>query len=330
MKAFIHIGKPGLENTCYTDMVEGEPKKGEVKVRVKAAGLNHRDIWSLYRRGEEAGPVILGSDGAGVIHSVGEGVENVRLGDEIIINPSLGWLHKSDAQPNEFEVIGVPTNGTFAEYIIIPAENVEPKPKYLSWEEAGVIPVAALTAYRALFTRGKLQSNQTVLVPGIGSGVAIFVMLMAKAAGARVIVTSRSTKKCQQAIKLGADLAIDSESDWNEALDGEIIDLIIDSVGAATWDKALSVLKKGGSIVNFGATSGQKVEIDLRNLYFGQYNILGTTLGSHKEFREMIQFVEKHEIKPVIDKVYYHKDTIKAFERMNEGSQFGKICLIMD
>ena len=330
MKAFIHIGKPGLQNTFYTDLTEVEPKKGEVKVRVKAAGLNHRDIWSLYRRGEEAGPVVLGSDGAGVIHSVGEGVENVHIGDEVMINPSLGWLHKSDAPPNEFEVIGVPSNGTFAEYIIIPAGNVEPKPKHLSWEEAGVFPVAALTAYRALFTRGKLQSHQTVLIPGIGSGVATFLLFMAKAAGSRVIVTSRSTKKCQQAIELGADIAIDSESDWNEALHGEKVDLIIDSVGVAIWDKALSVLKQGGTIVNLGATSGQKIEIDLRDLYFGQYNILGTTLGSHEEFIEMIQFVETHRIKPVIDRVYPHQETIKAFERMNEGSQFGKICLRME
>ncbi|MFD4818045.1 zinc-binding dehydrogenase [Peribacillus butanolivorans] len=154
-----------------------------------------------------------------------------------------------------------------------------------------MFPVAALTAYRALYTRGRLKNYQTVLVPGIKSGVTVFVLLMAKAAGARVIVMSRSTKKCQQAIELGADLAIHSESDWNEALNGEKVDLVIDSVGVATWGRVLSVLKQGGTFVNFGATSGPKIEIDLSHLYFGQYNILWTTLGSHEEFREMIQFI---------------------------------------
>ena len=330
MKAFIHKGKAGLEYTYFTEIEEREPQKSEVKVRLKTAGLNHRDIWTLYRRSEDAGPVVLGSDGAGVIYAVGEGVENVQIGDEVIINPSLRWPNKSDAPPDEFDVLGGPTDGTFAEYTIIPAENVEQKPKHMSWEEAGVFSLAALTAYRALFTRANLQANQTVLVPGIGSGVATFVLLMAKAAGARVIVTSRIKRKCKKAIELGADMAIDSECDWNEALKGENIDLIIDSVGQAIWEKALFVLKRGGTIINFGATSGRKVEIDLGNLYFGQYNILGTTMGSHKEFREMLQFVEKHRIRPVIDKVFPHENTIKAFERMNEGSQFGKICLKMD
>lgn len=330
MKAFIHVGQSGLENTRYTDIEEVEPKKGEVKVRVKTAGLNHRDIWTLHRRGENAAPVVMGSDGAGVIHAVGEGVENVHIGDEVIINPSLGWPHKSTTPPDGFEVLGVPSNGTFAEYVTIPAENVEPKPKHMTWEEAGVFPLAAITAFRALFTRGKLESQQTVMVPGIGSGVATFVLLMAKAAGARVIVTSRSEEKCRLALELGADLALDSGSNWKQLLKGEKVDLVIDTVGTAIWDKAMSVLKRGGSIVNLGATSGQKVEIDLRYLYGGQFNIMGTAMGSSEEFKEMISFVEKHGIKPVIDQVFPHEDTLGAFQRMDESTQFGKICIKVD
>ncbi|OUM92067.1 zinc-binding dehydrogenase [Parageobacillus thermoglucosidasius] len=328
MKAFIHQGNPGLENTFYTDMEVKEPNKGEVKVRLKTAGLNHRDIWNLYRRPEDAGPVVLGSDGAGVIEEVGPGVEHdVHVGDEVIINPSLRWPVKSDAPPSDFEIIGVPANGTFAEYIIVPAENVEPKPKHLSWVEAGVLPLAALTAYRALFTRGKLQPHQTVLIPGIGSGVATFALLMAKAVGARVIVTSRSEMKRKRAMELGADIAIDSESDWKEALSGEKVDLVIESVGPATWDKAMDALKVGGTIVSFGATSGDIVQINLRKLYFGQFNILGTTMGSHEEFREMLRFIEEHQIRPVIDIVYPLSAAKNAFKRMIEGMQFGKICL---
>jgi zinc-binding alcohol dehydrogenase/oxidoreductase len=330
MKAFVHMGKPGLENTFFTNIQDEEPKQGEVKIRIKAAGLNHRDIWNLHRRSEESGPVVLGSDGAGVIQAIGEGVRNLHLGDEIIINPSLKWPVKTGAPPNDFEIVGVPTNGTFADYCIVPAENVEPKPKKLSWEESGVLPLAALTAYRALFTRGNVQPAQSVLIPGIGSGVATFLLLMAKAAGARVIVTSRSKEKCMKALELGADLAIDSNKDWNIELSGEKVDLVIDSVGSGTWGKAMDALRAGGTIVIFGATTGEHANINLKKLYFGQYNILGTTMGSHEEFREMLHYVEKKEIKPVIDKVFYYADTIQAFKRMNNGRQFGKIGLIME
>ena len=327
MKAFVHKGKPGIENTHFTDMEERKPKKGEVKVRIKTAGLNHRDILNLHRREEDSEPVVLGSDGAGIIVAIGEAVENVKLGDEVIINPSLNWFTKSDIPPTEFKILGVPSNGTFAEFILVPFENVELKPKHLSWEEAGVLSLAGLTAYRALFTRGKLKSNQTVLIPGVGGGVATFILLMAKAIGARVIVSSRSEEKMSRALNLGADLAINSNGDWKDELKDEKIDLIVDSVGPATWEKIMDVVKVGGTIVNYGATTGEDIQINLKSLYFGQYNILGTTLGSHEEFKEMLQFVEKYQLKPVIDKVFLHSETLHAFKRMSEGDQFGKIVL---
>ncbi|MFJ8066871.1 zinc-binding dehydrogenase [Psychrobacillus sp. NPDC096426] len=327
MKAFVHKGKPGIENTYFTDMEELEPKKEEVKVRIKTAGLNHRDLLNLHRRKEDSEPVVIGSDAAGIIVAIGEGVENVKVGDEVIINPSLKWSIKSDAPPSEFEILGVPSHGTFAEFINVPFQNVELKPKHLSWEEAGVLPLAALTAYRALFTRGKVKPEQTILIPGIGSGVATFVLLMAKAIGARVIVSSRSEEKMNRALDLGADLAINSKSDWKEELKNEKIDLIIDSVGPATWDKVMDVIQDGGTVVCFGATTGEDIHINLKSLYFGQYNILGTTMGSREEFKEMLQLVEKYQLRPVIDEVFLHSDTLYAFKRMSEGEQFGKIAL---
>lgn len=330
MRAYVHEGKPGLENTFFSELVEAEPKKGEVKVQIKTAGLNHRDIWNLYRRKENSEAVVLGSDGAGVICATGDGVKNVQIGDEVIINPSLRWHEKSDAPPVDFEILGVPANGTFAEFVIVQAENVEPKPKYLSWEEAGVLPLAALTAYRALVTRAKIKPFETVFIPGIGSGVATFGLLMAKAIGARVIVSSRSKDKCDRALELGADFAFDSNVDWKDYLSGEKFDVVIDSIGPATFDKSLEVLKPGGRMIVYGATSGKEVTINLQNLYFGQFNILGTTMGSQEEFREMLQFIEKHQIKPVIDQVYRFEDTMQAFHRMNEGKQLGKIGLKID
>ncbi|MEH7112477.1 zinc-binding dehydrogenase [Neobacillus niacini] len=198
------------------------------------------------------------------------------------------------------------------------------------WEEAGVLSLAALTAYRALFTRRKLKPGQTVLIPEIGSGVAINLLIMAKAAGARVIGTSRSEIKCAQALERGADLTLLSDSDWKKELQGENVDLIIDSVGPATWERAVSVLRVGGTLVNFGATTGFEIKMDLRNLYFGQINILGSTMGSTEEYKEMLQFIERYQIRPVIDKVYQHADTLEALKRMSEGVQFGKIDLIIE
>lgn len=205
MKAIVHCQAEGLAGVKLMEMPEGKPGRGQVKVRLKTAGLNRRDLLVTTRHKMDAPPVILGSDGAGVIEEVGEEVTDLKVGDEVIINPSLGWLEKSDAPPKGYEILGFPDHGTFAESIIISSDNVEPKPAYLTWEEAGVLSLAALTAYRALFTRGKASAGQTILLPGAGSGVITFILQMAKAAGARVIITSRSKEKREQALKLAQE-----------------------------------------------------------------------------------------------------------------------------
>lgn len=327
MKAIVHYKTDGLAGVRLMEMPEGKPGIGQVKIRLKTAGLNRRDILVTSRHGKDEPPIILGSDGAGVIEEVGEQVTNLNIGDEVIINPSLGWPRKSEAPPAGYEILGFPDHGTFAESIIIASENVEPKPAYLTWEEAGVLPLAALTAYRALFTRGKVKAGQTILLPGAGSGVITFILQMAKAADAKVIITSRSEEKREQALKLGADLAIDTASDWNEALNGEKVDLVIESVGAATWDKSIGQLRPGGTIVTFGATAGDEVSFNLRNFFYGQYNLLGSTMGSSEEFREMLTFIEEHNIKPVIDSVYPLEEGKAALERLKKAENFGKIAL---
>lgn len=330
MKAVIHKGKKGLEGVQVTDFEEETPSTAEVKVRLKAAGLNHRDLFIPFRHGEHEPPIILGSDGAGIVEEVGENVVSIQVGDEVIINPSLGWEQNSPAPPEEFEIIGYPDHGTFAETIVVPAQNVVKKPANLTWEEAGVLPLAALTGYRALFTRGNLQAGQHLLLPGIGSGVATFILQMAKAAGAYVTVTSRSEKKREQALQLGADAAIDSNEDWNEQMNGEKADMIIDSVGRATFDKSLKQVKPGGTIVIFGASAGDEITLNLRSFFYGQYNLLGSTMGSSEEFVEMLNFIEKHQIKPVIDKVYPLTEALDALRRLEGAEQFGKIALKID
>ncbi|PIC65276.1 alcohol dehydrogenase [Sporosarcina sp. P13] len=323
MKAFVH------ENgeLRFTDIQEPTAKKGEVIVSLKTAGVNRRDTMIPVRRGDAKEPLILGSDGAGIVESVGEGVTRWRVGDEVIINPALRWYDESNAPSATFDILGMPDHGTFAEKICISAEQLEKKPEHLSWDEAAVIALAGLTGYRALVTKGQIQEGQTVFIPGAGSGVATFLIQFAKKLGARVIVTSRSEEKRRHATELGADLAIDTNSDWPTELEGESVDLVIESVGRATFNRSLKVLKQGGRIVVFGATTEDTVDLNLREFFYGQYTLLGTTMGSRNELRDMLSFIAEHQIHPVVDSIIPLEQTAQAFAKLDKSVQFGKIVL---
>ncbi|HIW13713.1 MAG TPA: zinc-binding dehydrogenase [Candidatus Salinicoccus stercoripullorum] len=325
MKAVLHEGVSGMEGLKYGEVEKMEPKAGEVRIRLKSAGLNHRDLFVPDRHKAEDPALILGSDGAGIVDGVGDGVDNVKAGDEVIINPSLGWRKNSDAPPEGFEIVGMPFDGTFAECITLPSENAVRKPGYLSWEEAGVLALSAMTAYRALFTRAKVREGMTVLIPGATGGAGTFLLQFAKAAGAKVYVTSRSEEKRSQALELGADKAIDSEADWNDELAGEKVDVVIESVGAATFNKSVGQLRRGGTLTAFGASAGDTVEFDLRKFFYGQYNLLGSTMASAEELHEMLEFIEKHEIRPVMDRSYPLSDFKEAFDRLENSGMMGKI-----
>lgn len=321
LKAFIHeFGKLKISEVSNPVV-----SAGEVVVKLLTAGINRRDLGIPNRRGNESEAVVLGSDGAGIIESIGDGVTTVAVGDEVIINPALRWEEKSDAPPEAFDILGMPDNGTFAEKIVISANQVEKKPEYLTWEEAGVLALAALTGYRALFTKGNLQEGETVFIPGAGSGVATYLITFAKNIGARVIVTSRSEEKREQALAIGADVALDTNADWEKALAGETIDLVIDSIGRATFNRSLAVLKKGGRFVVFGATTEDHIDLNIREFFYGQYQLLGTTMGSREELREMLAHIEKHKTRPVLDKVFTLDDAEAAFDYLKEGMQFGKV-----
>lgn len=309
------------------DMQEPTAKNGEVVVRLKTAGINRRDLGLLKRYGDNPEALIIGSDGAGVIESVGEGVTGFAEGDEVIINPALRWYSNSDAPPAEFDILGMPDHGTFAEKIALSVEQIEHKPAHMSWEEAGSLVLPALTGYRALFTKGQLQQGQTLFIPGAGSGVATFLIQYAKNAGARVIVTSRSEEKRQHALRIGADRAIVTDSDWVEELADETIDLVIDSVGGATFNRSLDVLKKGGRIVIFGATTSDNVDFNLRSFFYGQYQLFGSTMGSRDELRELLNHMEKYDTHPAVDKVFALDKAQEAFDYLASGKQFGKVVL---
>jgi NADPH:quinone reductase and related Zn-dependent oxidoreductases len=329
MKAIVHEKNPGFDGLTFrSDFPEPEAGPGQVKVALKSAGLNHRDLFIVQTRHKaEDAPLVIGSDGAGIITETGEGVSGVQIGDEVVIIPSLGWEKETAAPPSDFEILGFPDQGTLAESIVISAGQVAPKPVYLSWTEAGVLPLSALTGYRALFTRAGLKQGETVFIPGIGSGVATYMLQMAKAVGAKVIVSSRSAEKLKRAGQLGADTLLENDQDWAKALDGRKVDRVIESVGAATFNRSLSLLRPGGTIVAFGASAGDEVALNLRGFFYNQWNLHGSTMGSIEEFYKMLTLFNRSQIHPAVDSVYELADTVKALQRLKDGTQFGKIAV---
>lgn len=325
MKAFVHENG----DLKIKEMAEPIAKSGEVVIKLKAAGLNRRDLMIPKRRGDKKDALILGSDGAGVIETAGESVKDFKSGDEVIINPALRWFENSDAPPEGFDILGMPDHGTFAEKIAISGEQVEKKPEHISWEEAGVLSLSALTGYRALFTRAQVKEGDTVFIPGAGSGVSTYLINFAKNAGARVIVTSRSEEKLQKAKELGADLVLDTNSDWKAKLKNETVDIVIDSVGRATFNRSLEVLKKGGKMVVFGATTEDVVELDLRSFFYGQYQLIGSTMGSRQELHALLHHMENYKMHPVVDKTFSLENIQDAFNYLQENKQFGKVAIKM-
>lgn len=324
----------GPENLVYEDVPEPEPGPGEVVVRLRNAALNRRDVFvtqGMYPGAKpDALPVTLGSDGSGEVAARGDGADGPADGDEIIIHPSLYWGDDQRLPGKEYRILGLPEDGTYAQFVKVPAENVFPKPGHLSHEEAAAIPLAALTAYRALFTRGGLQSGETVLVPGIGGGVATFLVQMASAAGATVFVTSGSDEKIEKAKELGAEGGVNYNTEnWSKELKGMAggVDLSIDSIGGEVFDALVTLAKPGGRVVTFGATAGPVPKLVMPKIFLKQLDVLGTAMGSAKEFGEMLDFYEKHDLHPVINETFELSDATAAMNHMEEGSGIGKIVL---
>lgn len=304
---------------------------GEAVVQLKAAALNHRDLW--IQLGQYAGiktPMILGSDGAGTVLTVGSPEDTAWVGREVIINPALDWGVNPRAQGSQFRILGLPDAGTFAEQCAIPAANLAPKPSHLSWEQAAALPLTGLTSWRALFTRAQLQRGERVLITGIGGGAALIALQLAVAAGAQVWVTSSSAEKIARAIALGALGGVNyREANWTDTLQQQAgrFDVIVDSAGGESFAQLIDLTTPGGRIVFFGATRGNPSTLDLRKCFFRQINILGTTMGSPEDFGNLMAFVAAHKITPVVDIVFPLAEADAALRRMAAGEQFGKIVL---
>ena len=334
MRCVIHEKVPGLDGLTLADRPIPVPGPGEVLLEIRAAALNHRDIWTCLGRDLDKPAAILGSDGAGVIAGRGPGVEDIDEGAEVVVNPTLDWPDERSGPPRggyRGLLIGYPTDGTLAEYAVVPRANVEPKPAHLSWEQAAAVPLVGITTYRALFTEGELQSGQMVVIPGIGAGTSIMALQLAKAAGARVVVTSRSPEKGERARALGADLALASDAEWAPAVrkltGGAGADLVIESVGAPTWNQSVACLRQGGRLVVFGATAGDIVEIDLAYVFLHWISIRGTTMGNTAECRAMLEMVNQHQIEPVIDRVFPLSEGVDAIRHLDAGTHFGKVVV---
>ncbi len=314
---------------------------GEAIVRVHAAALNHRDVW--IQRGQYAGlqyPIVVGSDGAGVVTAVGTGIDGqAATGDEgrewigkaVIIDPALFWGGQAGYQdPGGFRILGLPDDGTMAEYVKVPIENLVRKPAHLSFEEAAALPLAGVTAYRALFTRALLRAGERVLITGIGGGVALFALQYAVAAGAQVFVSSGSDEKLERARAMGAMGGVNYKNpgwvDELRKLEGGF-DVILDGAGGDGFSDLLDLCVPGGRVVVYGATRGNPSNIVLRRIFWKQLNILGSTMGSPEDFGAMVSFVSKREIRPVVDSIFTPEDGEAAFALMEEGGQFGKIVI---
>lgn len=297
---------------------------GEVVIELYGAAVNRRDLLVRNPPGPAYQfplPLIPGSDGAGVRRDTGE---------EVVIYPGLGWGDRDDAAGPEWRILGGPENGTYAELIGLPEENVFPKPGRLSWEEAAAFPLAGLTAYRALFRVGRLEPGETVLVLGAGSGVSTFAVQLAAQAGARVLVTSSSEKKIERAGELGAEGGVlYTDPSWPEAA-AELApggaDVVLDSVGT-TWADSARALRRGGRLVVFGGTGGPEVAMDVRAIYLGWKSILGTTMGSARDFAALLRMVDEGSWQPVIDSVRPVAEAAAAHDRMAAGEHFGKLVL---
>jgi zinc-binding alcohol dehydrogenase/oxidoreductase len=274
--------------------------------------------------------VILGGDGSGIVGPVGRGVSNSWSGREVVLYPGIDWGEQPSAQGQDFRVLGMPDDGTLATSVAVAVSHLYARPPHLDWQESAALPMAGVTAYRAAFVQGRLRADQRVLVSGVGGGVATFALQFALAAGAEVWVTSSSPRKIQHAVSLGARGGLDyREAGWHRELlklSGPL-DLILDGAGGPGYTQLIELAAPGGRIVNYGATAGRPDGLNLHKVFWKQLHLIGSTLGSPQDFAAMLDFVQQHSLRPIVDQVFPLDDANLALARLAESRQFGKLVL---
>ncbi len=335
MRALELVGFDGPASLRVAERPEPTPGPGELRVRFRAMALNHLDVFVTRGLPRRPLPAILGADGAGVVDAVGEGADPSRLGEEVVIYPVVScdrceWCGRGEqVLCDKFGILGEHVDGMLQEALVVPERDVFARPRHLSWQESAALPLSWLAAWRLLFTRGRLSSGDTLVVVGIGGGVAIASLQLAKARGLRVFVTSRDEAKRERALALGADAAFPSEAFGNAVREatGGGARAVVDTVGPATLDESIRALAKEGVLLTVGATSGPKVEILLPRLWFRHLSLVTSTMGNRPEFAAMLEDVERFALRPPVDAVYPLARGAEAFARLESGAQFGKVVL---
>lgn len=303
-----------------------EPGPEDVRIRVVASALNHMDLWVTRGLPRPPLPHVPGCDVAGVVEAVGDEVDSVAVGDEVVVNPAVSCRRCRPCLAGEsplcrrFQIVGENRWGGHGALLAVPAANVLPKPPGRSWEECAAFPLTTLTAWRML-RRGRLRAGETLLVVGVGSGVSAAAVVLGRAMGARVFATSRHADKRARARELGAEDAFDSTEEWPVSAD-----VVVESVGPATWQQSVRALARGGRLVVCGGTSGPKVELTLPRLFWSQHEIIGSTMGSYEEFAEVTGLVDGG-LPIVVDEVVSLAEYPAALDRLEAGAQLGKIVL---
>jgi NADPH:quinone reductase-like Zn-dependent oxidoreductase len=314
----------------------------DVRVAVRAAALNHLDLFVVRGLSHDLPfPHILGADGAGIIDAVGSGVTRVKPGDRVMINPGISDYTCDYCRAGEhslcanFRMLGEHLSGTIAQSVIVPEHNVAIVPLLdppLSWAEAAAFSLVTLTAWRMLVTRAALQAGETVLVWGIGGGVSLTALRIAKLLGARVIATSSSDAKLAVAKTLGADVVLNHRTqqvsrEARSQTAGRGVDVVVENVGEGTWEESLRSLARGGRLVTCGATGGPKVVTDLRRVFWHQLTIMGSTMGNAAEYQEIVRRLGQGHLRPIVDRVYPLAEARAAFEHLEKGEQLGKVVI---
>lgn len=343
MKAAFFREHGNLETIQYGDLPGPVPGPGQVRVRIRAGALNHLDIF--VRIGipglSLSLPHVMGSDGAGVVDSVGPGVTRLTPGDEVVLNPGIHCgtcefcLRGEHSLCASFHLLGEHVWGTFAEYVVAPEINAYPKPEGLTWEESAAFPLTFLTAWRMLVTKAKARPGESLLIVGIGGGVSLAAFQIAKLLGLTVGVTSGSAAKLARAEEMGADFGIDHGTadfagETRKLTRKRGVDIVVDSVGKETWKQSIASLARGGRLLTCGATTGPNPEEDIVRIFWNQLTVMGSTMGTHAEFSEMLRMVSGGRIVPVVDSVFSLSEVKVAQQRLEEKMQFGKIVLRVD
>ena len=328
MKAVLFTDKDA--SICVNDVPLSKHISDDILIALSYSSINHRDLW--ISKGQYAKiqyPVIPGSDGSGTIAESSS--SQFPIGMNILINPNINWGNNNAVQSSIYSILGMPSQGTMAEFISIPSNRIHCIPPHLSMEQAAALPLAGLTAFRAVNIKGAIQKGDTVLITGIGGGVALMAMQFAIALGAQVYVSSSDPVKIEKAKQLGAiDGVLYNQPNWHHnlmKLTPNGFDCIIDSAGGEHWNTLTHIAKPGGKIVFYGATQGSVPEFILQRVFWKQLTICGSTMGSDSEFDYMLDFVQQNQIVPIIDSIYSLDNAAAAFKHMESGNQFGKIVL---